>query len=164
MHGSEDALIPQKLKRRRELDGVPTGEDDGENGLSRGLRHDLQARCSSRLTGIMHAVPGRGTDHTRCLWRRTSMDDVVASRFSCRWTKGKWCREHQKELVRVAADMTSRVVMACLGRDIDQATADPAAIGSSLLDVSHRTVWPGRKRRGTVLFCFSAPVLVHRKS
>lgn len=66
-------------------------QDDGENGLSRGLRHHLQTRCSSRLTGIMHAVLGRGADHTRCPWWQTSMDDVVASRFSCRWAKGEWC-------------------------------------------------------------------------
>lgn len=58
------------------------------------------------------------------------MDDVVASRFSCRWARG--VDHHQEERLGVAADMTSRVVMVAWGMDIGQATADPAAIASSL--------------------------------
>lgn len=35
---------------------LPKVEDDGESGLGRELRHDLQRRCSSRLIGIMHTI------------------------------------------------------------------------------------------------------------
>lgn len=90
------------------------------------------------------------------------MDDVVAGRFSCRWVREKWCRAPPRSPSWSGSRHDIEGGHGVWGMDIGQATADPAAIASSLLDVfqEDRMGWGNG---GTVPLCFSASVLVHRE-